>query len=892
MAYYAALASLMELLDDIIDNDRYPNFLLGEQPITNTLREKFRSLQESLNDYSSRGDKDNDRVEGRIRDVAYRAQDVIEFAISDQIEILRKSDSDRYVENLQKLQREVDLLVQEIMVIKERQRVECSKLKPNCDYYFSSEAPPAVDGTAVVGFDDYLTTIKDQLSRHSSQLRVIRIVGMGGIGKTTLAQSAFEDALSSYRFDIRGWVTVSQDYNRTQVYHSIMKSMAMPIHESLRWQEAEELKDRIYKHLKGRRYLVVMDDVWSKKVWDDARRMFPEDSNGSRIMVTTRLLDIAQYIGTSGFLHRMRFLDKDQSWSLLREKVFGKEPCPPELIYMGKCIARKCGGLPLAIVVMAGILSRDKTLPEWTKIAAAVNATLSEIEDERLRGILSLSYNHLPHQLKACYMYMGGCPEDYEMSIPKLVKLWIAEGLLKNSDESKSLEKVGEECVEDLVARNLVLITKKRSSGQFKNCILHDVLREFCRQRAFHERFLHITQKNGYLYPSGVENIRRINLDSGHNIKLGLHNAGNLVRSILCFSNKYYSDLRSIDWNSFKLFKVLDLSRIEAESNLDKIFEMLHLKYLECLCSTERRHRTQNYIRESLFTVLDRRTLYRIPESLSTLENLQTLVINSSQTFRIVELPLTIWKMTQLRHLIADRMILPRAEDITLQKLGSLQTLMTTLDFKFTDDAIQMIPNLRKLKIVCSRDNPGCLWEFFCLHNLVRLQVLEELKIRFDYVLDPISLCDGPAGGNIPHHVAFPTTLRKLSLRGCRAPWEDLAVAGSLPNLQVLRLEMDSFVGEEWIPLEGQFLSLKFLLLEHLDIEFWLADSAHFPCLEHLTIKECSRLQKIPLEIGDIPTLKFIDVYRSELVEDSAVQIREDQQNLGNDVLQVRILRY
>ena len=131
--------------------------------------------------------------------------------------------------------------------------------------------------------------------------------------------------------------------------------------------------------------------------------MFLDDRNGSRIILTTRLLDVATYVDSCSHIHHMHLMDQDQSWDLLKHKVFNQASCPDKLSFEGKMIARSCRGLPLAIVVISGLLVLDQTKSGWKTIATNVNSVISE-NDEQFDKILSLSYVHLPHHLKPCFL--------------------------------------------------------------------------------------------------------------------------------------------------------------------------------------------------------------------------------------------------------------------------------------------------------------------------------------------------------------------------------------------------------------------------------------------------------------------------------------------------------
>ncbi|KAK4487688.1 hypothetical protein RD792_005651, partial [Penstemon davidsonii] len=283
---------------------------------------------------------------------------------------------------MHELVEEVDFLVKEVMEIKKSR-----------EFVSGSSRLAASGKSTFVGFDEDLMEIKGKLCGESSKLNVISLVGMGGIGKTTLARNIFDDSLITYHFHTRVWITISQKYYVREILLSILKSMN-PITEKLSQEMEEEvIAEYVYKRLKGMRYLIVLDDMWSTQAWDDLKWVFSDDDNGSRIVLTTRLFDLAVY--TNSFGHQMGFLNEDQSWKLLNEKVFEEEYCPLYLEEIGKLIAKNCQGLPLAIVVVAGLLSMAKRNEyHWENIAQNLDLRYWRLDNTHFPSLEKLRISH------------------------------------------------------------------------------------------------------------------------------------------------------------------------------------------------------------------------------------------------------------------------------------------------------------------------------------------------------------------------------------------------------------------------------------------------------------------------------------------------------------------
>ncbi|MCD7456809.1 hypothetical protein HAX54_033292 [Datura stramonium] len=331
----------------------------------------------------------------------------------------------------------------------------------------------------IVGFEDVMVELKGKLFGGSSDLDVVSIVGMAGLGKTTLANKLyFDESVVSY-FDIHTHCCVSQEYTRKDLLLAFLSDITGE-RAKLERETENELADKLRKLLMCKRYLVLVDDVWETSAWDDLKLCFPEDNKGSRIILTTRHYGIASHAKHASDPHMLRFLNSDESWMLLNNKVFNHESCPLILRDVGQEIVRKCGGLPLSIILVAGILTRMKKEKHcWEQVATNLGPNIQD----QMEGTIDLSYQNLPCYLKPSFLYLGVFQEDEEIQVSKLTWLWMAEGFIKPNME-KLLEDTATDYLENLIGRNLLMVAKKSSDGRIKTCRIHDLVLEFCRKKA------------------------------------------------------------------------------------------------------------------------------------------------------------------------------------------------------------------------------------------------------------------------------------------------------------------------------------------------------------------------------------------------------------------------
>ncbi|KAG8368553.1 hypothetical protein BUALT_Bualt15G0057500 [Buddleja alternifolia] len=787
----------------------------------------------------------------QIRDVVYEAEDTIDAFVTQATESKSRSYFSRF------LKMDTPAKLYDIYSI--AKRVEAV-----------GEEVPLVRQENVVGFEDEEETIRGYLAEQTQHLDVISIIGMPGLGKTTLAGKLFRDPTIEFEFPTRIWVYVSQEFTTKNVFLAILRELITDLREDTYRKNDQELARMVADQLRKGKFLIVMDDVWTSTDWDKLQIALPKSNNTGKVLITSRHEEVARHANRCRPPHKLRFLTHPESCLLLQYEVFGKPEFPSELEVLGQLIAKQCNGLPLAIVVIGGILVKKVFATEglsarknaWTKVSNSVNAYLKEDPERRMEKIIALSYDKLPYHLRACFIYLGMFPEDFEIPVWKLIRMWIAEGFIQKK-ESMHLEETAENYLEDLISRNLVRKDKMRRDGRVKTCRIHDMLRDFCKNEAGNEKenFLQeIKKSNEGKFEPSVETSRRLCIHSSvlSFVSLKPFVCGPHVRSFVCFSREEITlptENTSAIPAAFKLLRVLDVKPINFTRIPTDMYRLLHMRYV---------HLTFD--------------LNILPQAFSKLWNIQTLIVDT--TSRTLEIRAEIWRMVHLRHLKTNASAILPKPGKSSKESGEFQTLGTISPESCTGEVFDRARNLKKLgirgKLATLLDN-RIGGSFDCFG---RLGNLEKLKLLNDVFPHPPSESQL---SSLPPSYKFPPKLKSLTVSDTYLEWGQMLILGSLENLEVLKLENNAFMGKSWETADGGFRHLEVLHIGRTNLVIWKGSAHHFPKLRRLELKNCEELQEIPVELADIPSLQLLDLFRADSAAASAKKIQEAKQNMHGE---------
>ncbi|RWR91871.1 putative disease resistance protein RGA3 [Cinnamomum micranthum f. kanehirae] len=770
----AGLSSLFQAMFDTLT----PNFLQslgflfgGVEGEAHKLKETLSRIQALLNDAEARQIKDESvRLWLReLKDAAYDAEDIVDEVeyqvllrpkiegaqmqtrkrkLTDSVSDFASSSSSNLKlgprikeirERLEEIERRSNHLHLKAML--ESERLVPGKRHPTSSIIdesivFGREA----DREKVVG----LLTSDDDSSAANSGIQVVPICGMGGLGKTTLAQLAYKDERVVKHFEVKVWIYVSEDFDLMRLTRAIAESVVPGSNPHLTNLDAIQVS--IMEALKEKRFLLVLDDVWTEDFDDWHKLMF--GARGSRILVTTRSRRVSSNMGTVT-THFLQGLSYDDCWSLFKRRAFvdGDSDANPDLVKIGKEIVNKCNGLPLAVKTLGGLLCSVVDVVRWEKILKSEIWDLPEERNDILPA-LRLSYHHLPPHLKRCFAYCACLINKGWDGVGgnELILKWMAQGFIQpKKGTSEQMEDIGMEYLADLVSRSLLNCEEDEDTDEGLCYTMHDLTHDLARSVLgadfwkIGDEKLHGNNAEKARYMSDVcfdgtsysfddfyclKNLRALSLFQTENIPAALfiklrhirtlyldecyitelpESIGDLLQ-LRCLHLSYCTPIERLPKSTTRLYNLQTLvlkSCGELVEVPESIGDLLQLRYLDLSHCTN---------------------IERLPESTTRLYNLQTLILRSCQ--KLVEVPESIGDLLQLRYLDLSGMKIERLPESTT-RLYNLQTL----DLSECWGLVELPSDLSNLVNLRHLSNPSLVSILSRIGTLKGLQTLGHFNV-------------------------------------------------------------------------------------------------------------------------------------------------------------------
>ncbi|KAG5042200.1 hypothetical protein JHK87_006115 [Glycine soja] len=889
----AFLSAFLDVLFDRLASPDFVHLILGKKLSKKLLRKLETTLRVvgAVLDDAEKKQITNTNVKhwlNDLKDAVYEADDLLDHvftkaATQNKVRDLFSRFSDRKI--VSKLE---DIVVRLESHLKLKESLD---LKESAVENLSWKAPSTSleDGSHIYGREKDMEAIIKLLSEDNSDgsdVSVVPIVGMGGVGKTTLAQLVYNDEnlKQIFDFDFKAWVCVSQEFDVLKVTKTIIEAVTG---KACKLNDLNLLHLELMDKLKDKKFLIVLDDVWTEDYvdWSLLKKPFNRGIRRSKILLTTRSEKTASIVQTVHTYH-LNQLSNEDCWS-----VFTNHAClssesnknPTTLEKIGKEIVKKCNGLPLAAQSLGGMLRRKHDIGDWNNILNNDIWDLSEGECKVIPA-LRLSYHYLPPHLKRCFVYCSLYPQDYEFDKNELILLWMAEDLLKKPRNGRTLEEVGHEYFDDLISRSFFQRSStNRSSWPYGKCfVMHDLMHDLARSLGgdFYFRSEELGKETKINTKTRHLSFAKFNSSVLDNFDVV--DRAKFLRTFLSIINFEAApfnneEAQCIIVSKLMYLRVLSFRDFQSMDSLpDSIGKLIHLRYLDLS------HSSIETLPKSLCNLYNLQTLKlygcikltKLPSDMSNLVNLRHLGIAYTP---IKEMPRGMSKLNHLQYL--DFFVVGKHEENGIKELGGLSNLHGQLEIRNLENVSQSDEALEAMIMDKKYINSLRLEWSGCNNNSTNFQLEIDVlcKLQPHYNIELLEI-KGYKGTRFPDWMGNSSycNMTHLNLSDCDN-CSMLPSLGQLPSLNVLDISKlnrlktidEGFYKNEDCRSGTPFPSLEFLSIYDMPCwEVWSSfNSEAFPVLKSLKIRDCPKLEgSLP---NHLPALKTFDISNCELLVSS-----------------------